>query len=248
MAESLDLGKKVAGAPIGVWAVGGTAVIGGIWFYIRNKKAAAANAANAANSSTTSTTGTAPATSGDFSTDQAESIFSDIRNLQGQETNFSDTASQLNQGIAGVSGQVTGVSNQVTGVGNQVSGVANQVSNVGNEVSHIPAGPPGPPGPAGTPGAPAPQPPPPPRPQPVQAPPPPRPTQHMGVVHTDGKHSIDFYASAYGASVGNILAATAKAEPSDYNRASSLLHKYIVRGKWNYELPAGYTLYVPYIR
>lgn len=225
MAESLDLGKKVGGAPIGVWVLGGTAVVGGIWFYMRRKSAAAAAASTTA-ASTTPTTVYQPGTSGDFSTDQAESIYSDIRNLQGQETNFTDTASQLNQGIAGVSGQVTSVSNQVTGVSNQVSGIK--------------SGPVGPPGPAGSPGAPAPA--------PIQAPPPPRPTPHIAVVKTDGKHSLNFYASEYGTSLANILGQTAKSEPSDYNRSSSALHKYVVGGHWSNVVPAGYTLYVPYVR
>lgn len=214
MAANLDLGKSVGGVPLGVWVVGGTAAVGGIWVVMKRRSSKTANA----NAAGTPTTIYAPATSGDFSTDQAQAIFSDIHNLQGQEVNFSNTASQLNQGISGVSNQVTGVSQQI---------------------GKIPAGPPGPPGPAGVPGA---------APPPIQAPPPPQPTQHEAVVHTDGSHSLQYYASEYGTSMANILAATARSEPSDYNRASSKLHQYIVRGKWSNEVPAGYTLYVPYVR
>lgn len=217
MAEGLDLGKSVGGAPLGVWVVGGTAVVGGGYFLIRRRKSSSSSSAS--QSANQPTTIYAPATSGDFSTDQAQAIFSDIRNLQGQETTFSDTASQLNQGIAGVSNQVTGVSQQI---------------------NKIPSGPPGPPGPAGTPGAPAPPPPPPP---PVY-----RPTRHIAQVKTDGKHSINFYASAYGTSVGNILGQTAISESSDYNRPSSALHKYVTKGAWSNVVPAGFTLYVPYVR
>lgn len=223
MAEALDLGKPIGGVPLGVWAVGGTAVVGGIWFVMRRKNSATA-AATAATAQPTTIT---PGTSGDFSTDQAESIYSDIRNLQGQETAFSDTASQLNQGIAGVSGQVTGVSNQVTGVSQQIN--------------KIPAGPIGPQGPAGTPGTPPPPPPPP-------RPPVPQPTLHMAQVKTDGKHSLQYYASEYGTSMANILGQTAKSESSDYNSPSSALHKYVVKGKWSNVVPAGFTLYVPYMR
>lgn len=209
MAEGLDLGKSVGGAPLGVWIVGGTAVVGGAWFLMRRRS----SSSSSAQSGNQPTTIYAPATSGDFSTDQAQAIFSDIRNLQGQETTFSDTASQLNQGIAGVSQQI----------------------------SKIPSGPPGPPGPAGTPGAPAPPPPPPP-------PPVNQPTRHIAQVKTDGKHSINFYASAYGTSVANILGQTAISESSDYNRPSSALHKYVTKGAWSNVVPAGFTLYVPYVR
>ena len=223
MAEALDLGKNVAGAPIGVWALGGAAAVGVGWFIFRRKSASTAT--NNAASSQPATI-YQPATSGDFSTDQAEAIYSDIRNLQGQETNFAGTASQLNQGIAGVSGQVTGVSNQVSGVSQQVS--------------NIPAGPIGPQGPAGTPGTPAPT--------PAPGPPRPQPTTHVAQERTDGRHSLQYYASEYGTSMANILAATAKSEPSDYNRASSALHKYVVAGRWANVVPAGFTLYIPYVR
>ena len=226
MAEGLDLGKPVGGVPVGVWVVGGTAVVGGAWFLMRRKSSSSSSSTQSGNQPTTIY---APATSGDFSTDQAQAIFSDIRNLQGQETTFSDTASQLNQGIAGVSNQVTGVSNQVTNVGQQIG-----------KIPAGPSGPPGPPGPAGTPGAPPPPPPPPP---PVY-----RPTRHIAQVPTDGKHSINFYASAYGTSVANILGQTAISESSDYNRPSSALHRYVTRGAWSNVVPAGFTLYVPYVR
>lgn len=216
MAEGLDLGKSVGGAPLGVWVVGGTAVVGGSYYLIRRRKSASSSSAS--QSGNQPTTIYAPATSGDFSTDQAQAIFSDIRNLQGQETTFSDTASQLNQGIAGVSQQISKIPAGPSG----------------------PPGPPGPPGPAGTPGAPPPPPPPPP---PVY-----RPTRHIAQVKTDGKHSINFYASAYGTSVGNILGQTAISESSDYNRPSSALHKYVTKAQWSNVVPAGFTLYVPYVR
>lgn len=229
MAE-MSLSKKAGGLPVGVWVVGGTVLVGGIWFYIRRKNQA--NSANqlAANQAATSATSAGtPATSGDFSTDQAEAIFSDIRNLQGQETQFADTASNL--------------SNQITSTG---TSLGNQITNVGQTISKIPAGPPGPQGPAGTPGQqgnpgpPAPPPPPP----PVRPPP----QQHTAQVRTDGKHSLQFYASAYGTSMANILAATAKSESSDYNSKNSALHKYVTKGQWGNVVPAGYTLYVPYVR
>lgn len=213
MAEGLDLGKNVGGVPLAIWVVGGTAVVGGAWIYFRHKSSSTANN----NAAPQPATVTQPATSGDFSTDQAEAIFSDIRNLQGQETGFSDTASQLNQGIAGVSNQVTGVSQQV---------------------SNIPAGPIGPQGPAGNPGSPAPPPP----------PPTPQPTKHIAQVKTDGKHSLNFYASEYGAAMANILAQTQASEPSDYNSPKSALHKYIVAGHFSNVVPAGYTIFVPYVR
>lgn len=205
MAEGLDLGKPVGGVPLGVWVVGGTAVAGGAWVLIRRRSAKSSSSSD--QSGNQPTTIYAPATSGDFSTDQAQAIFSDIRNLQGQETTFTDTASQLSQ-----------------------------------QISKIPSGPPGPPGPAGTPGAPAPPPP---------APPPsrtPQPTRHIAQVKTDGKHSINFYASAYGTSVANILGQTAISEPTDYNKPTSALHKYITKGAWSNVVPAGFTLFVPYVR
>lgn len=222
MANSLDLGKDVAGAPLGVWVLGGTALGGGIWVLMKRRSS---KSASSSGSSSQPTTIYSPATSGDFSTDQAEAIYSDIRNLQGQETGFADTASNLQKGITGVSNQVTGVSQQI---------------------SKIPAGPIGPQGPAGVPGAPAPSPAPPPPPPPP--PPRPQPTWHEAVVHTDGKRSMNFYASEYGTSVAQILGPTQQSEPSDYNSPKSALHKYIVQGKWNYEVPAGYTLYVHYLR
>ena len=217
MADGLDLGKPVGGMPIGVWIVGGTAVVGGAWFLIRRKKSASSSSNTAATAPTAVYTAD---TSGGFSQDQAETIYSDIRNLQGQETGFADTASNLDKGIQGVSNQVTGVSNQI---------------------NKIPAGPPGLPGPAGTPGAPPPPPPPPP-------PPVYHPTRHIAQVKTDGKHSLNFYASAYGTPTAAILSQTAISESSDYNRPSSALHKYVVKGAWSNVVPAGFTLYVPYIR
>jgi hypothetical protein len=247
MAESLDLGKNVAGAPLGVWVVGGTAAVGGVWYFMRRK--ANSKAANSSTNANQPATIYAPATSGDFSNDQAQAIFSDIRNLQGQEVAFTDTASQLNRGLAGFGSQISGVGNQVTGVSNQVTGVGNQVSGVSQQISKIPAGPIGPPGPAGVPGAAPPPPPPPPPPRPAPPPPrPPQPTPHMAVVRTDGTKSLNYYASAYGTARNSILAQTARSEPSDYNSPSSRLHQYIVRGAWSDVLPAGYTLYVPYVR
>lgn len=221
MAE-FDLSKKAGGAPVWVWVIGGTVAVGGAYFLIR--KRSQANSANqlAQNQQAVSSM---PATSGDFSTDQAEAIFSDIRNLQGQETQFADTASNL--------------SNQLTTTG----------ASLGQQISKIPSGPPGPPGPAGTPGSQGnpgpPGPPAPPPPPPVR---PPSPQLHYAVVHTDGRRSLQFYASQYGTSMAQILQATARSEPSDYNRASSLLHKYVVKGQWGNVVPAGYTLYVPTYR
>lgn len=218
MAE-FNLSKSAGGVPVWVWIVGGTVTVGGAYFIIRGRQQK--NAASQA-TSTQGTAPTTPATSGDFSTDQAEAIFSDIRNLQGQESQFAGTASSL--------------SNQLTATG----------TSLGQQIARIPSGPAGAPGPAGTPGTQGnPGPPGPPAPPPVR---PPSPQYHEAVVHTDGRRSINFYASQYNTSVGNILAATKRSEPSDYNRASSLLHKYINKGAWSNVLPAGYTLYVPYYR
>lgn len=228
MAE-FNLSTKAAGAPVWVWVVGGTVTVGGAWFFIRNRKAKTASANQVAQNQaavTAASAATSPVPSGDFSTDQAEAIYSDIRNLQGQETQFAGTASNL--------------SNQLTSTG---ASLGSQISSVGQQVSKIPAGPtgatgsPGPPGPT-----PAPPPPPPPPPRP------PAPSYHEAVVKTDGKHSLNFYASAYGTSLANILAATKRSESSDYNSASSLLHKYVNKGAWSNVVPAGYTLYVPYYR
>lgn len=231
----LDLSKNAGGVPIGVWIVGGTVVVGGTYFFIRNRK----NASTAANqlaqnqaAVSAQTAATTPAPSGDFSTDQAEAIYSDIRNLQGQETQFAGTASSL--------------SNQLTTTGTTLG---NEISGVGQQVAKIPAGPTGATGSPGPPG-PAPAPAPPPRPS---APPPPRPTPtppsyHVAQVKSDGKHSLQYYASAYGTSMANILAATARSESSDYNSPSSLLHKYVTKGQWGNVVPSGYTLYVPYYR
>lgn len=207
MAE-LDLSRKAGGVPIWVWIFGGTVIGGGAWVVIRNRQKSKA-ASQVAENQAAVTANTTPATSGDFSTDQAEAIFSDIRNLQGQETQFAGTASNL--------------SNQLTGVSQQVS--------------QIPSGPTGATGPPGPPG-----------PAPAPVPTRPSPTLHYAQVKTDGKHSINFYASEYGASLANILAQTAKSEPSDYNSPNSALHKYIVKGAWSNVVPAGYTLFVPYYR
>ena len=227
MAE-FDLSKSVGGAPVWVWVVGGTVAVGGAYFLIRSRSSKAAASAAQVQAPAASSV-TVPGTSGDFSTDQAEAIFSDIRNLQGQETQFADTASNL--------------SNQITSTGQSLG---SQITNVGQEVSKIPAGPPGPPGPAGTPGQqgnpgpPGPTPPPPVRPPP--------PSLHYAQVRTDGKHSLNFYASSYGTSLAMILGQTAKSEPSDYNSPNSKLHQYIRKGAWSDVVPAGYTLYVPYYR
>lgn len=221
MAE-MDLNKSAGGLPIWAWVVGGTVVVGGAYFLIKRKQASAAASATTQSAATA----TVPATSGDFSTDQAEAIFSDIRNLQGQETQFAGTASNL--------------SNQIASTGTSLS---NQISGVGQQVSKIPSGPAGPPGPAGTPGTQG-NPGPPGAPAPVR----PQPVFHEAQVRSDGKHSLQFYASEYGTSMNNILAATAQSEPSDYNRPKSPLHQYVVKGKWSDVVPAGFTLYVPYYR
>lgn len=227
MAE-MSLSKKAGGMPVWVWIVGGAVFVGGAWFLIRKRQAAANTASQNATAATTAAT-TVPATSGDFSTDQAQAIFADIRDLQGQESQFAGTASNL--------------SNQITSTG---TSLGNQITGVGQQVAKIPAGPPGPagtPGTQGNPGPPGPPPAPPP-PPPVRPPP----AYHEAVVHTDGRRSLQFYASEYGTSMANILAATRRSEPSDYNSASSKLHKYITKGQWANVVPAGYTLYVPYVR
>jgi hypothetical protein len=218
MAE-FDLSKKAAGAPVWVWVVGGTALFGGAWMIIRKRKAATA-ASQVAQNQAGVNAATTPGTSGDFSTDQAEAIFSDIRNLQGQETQFAGTASNL--------------SNQITSTG---AALGSQITGVGQQVANIPGGPPGPAGPPGPSG-------PPPVPPPVRPPP----QRHVAQVKTDGHHSLNYYASEYSTSLASILGQTAQSESSDYNSPNSALHKYIVKGGWSNVVPAGYTLYVPYFR
>lgn len=224
MAE-MNLNGKAGGLPVWAWVVGGTVVVGGAYFFIKNRQASKAASTLAQQNATTAASYT-PATSGGFSTDQAEAIYSDIRNLQGQETQFAGTASNL--------------SNQLTSTG---ASLGNQISGISQQIGKIPSGPPGPAGPPGQPGPPPAPPPPPPPP-----PPRPRPVYHIAQVRTDGHHSLQFYASEYGTSMANILAATARSESSDYNRPSSALHKYVVKGRWSNVVPGGFTLYVPYYR
>lgn len=115
------VGKTWKGLPIGVWAVVGAGGVGTLYFLWKRRGSAAASAPAAATPS--------PAPSGmPASSDQTQAIYADIRNLQGQETGFSNTATSLQNTL-----------------GSQIQGVATQVS-------QIPAGPAGPAGPSGTPG------------------------------------------------------------------------------------------------
>lgn len=126
------------GFAIPTWAiVVGTVALGaGGFLWWRGRKNAQAAASSTA-------TGAPPVvdTSG-LATDQAEALYAQIRDIQGQE-------STTLQNVQGVSGQVTGVSQQV---------------------SNIPSGPAGAPGPAGPPGPTGPAPTPPPAPKPTSTP------------------------------------------------------------------------------
>lgn len=80
--DDQNLGRKKSGVPLWVWIVGGTVVVAGAYFFMRNRNASA-NAANQQSQSTPVPTDN-PA---GLSTEQYESILAQLRDIQSSEAN-----------------------------------------------------------------------------------------------------------------------------------------------------------------